>query len=514
MQNTLLKMLLLLTVFSGLVNAQDNLTTKSGQGNVALSQSRLPYSEPIDTIKLKDETKVDIYSNSLRDDVSATSTIYYLPIPKVIIEQGKYYDSQNGLLRFKVAVPVVNDSIREQFRYDEWKKATMVQLPIRGYEITVTIGNVSEVIKSSRGAVNQQIQILGNISCTYFIQNPEIKQALENYPEDVNIVINFICKFKEAVGSRIRIESQNSFRRQLDESVLNTLEEALCSRQTIANYVRNIHQDITMELNQSGEIEFVGSQNDADWYKWVDFIVKQNSSLFEEKKLSEFDKIAKPLVFYSPDFVRYEFQPAYVDSLVKSKEVNKEVKQHFLNEWNHYKEIANKSENVEDFKKNVNTDASYKGNFSLNIFDVIKIGSDDTDTRFKRDNNSSNYKRNWEDLYSLLKDKNFNESDCFDKFYEKLDGDMKEFYTNPKDYRVIVFTHSKIKQMWQFYLQNSTLDNITGKLKFETTIKDALENIQTNKRIEELEAEVKKLKAKVDDDAKTIQDLIDLLKKR
>lgn len=494
MRNIILNLSLLL-VISGLTYAQEPSAANSDQNQTALSQQLLPYREGFESIKLEDRTEIRLYSDSLSH--SPSEHLFYLPIPKAIFDRDNYYNPENGFLNFNVAVPHVNDSIKEKLTNKDLKNKSMQKLPIRGYEISIVFGNKAEVVKVDREAVDQ-IHILGSIPCPHYVTDPDIKQALKDFPQSVSIEIKFDCKFKEAFGSEVRIEVQDKFERQLMERILNSMDGVsrdgvLCSKQTVQDYLRNVQQNVAAEYKRSASIVITGQIKDGELNKWVENVFKQNPSFFTEKRLGDFEKINKSVVVYTPDFARYELQPGYVDNLVKSKDVKQEVKKHFLDEWNHYKEWSDKSDNVQDFKKRVDTDASHKGGFSLDLVKVIKIGADG-DTKFKRSSASDEYTRNCEDLYSLLKDKSFNVSDTFDKYYENLQGDMKEFYTNPKDYRVVVMNRSNINKMVQFYFQSATLISVKTVEKFVTSIGESLNNVNTNKRIKELNDEVNNLK--------------------
>lgn len=451
-----------------------------------LDDSNLPHRQPIKTLFLNDNTEVQVYSNGVSE--ADSSRLFYLAKPEIIVDPNKCYDAKTKELNFDIRISANANEIREQLNAQGFDTKYLVQMPVKGYKIVVSVGNDSQEIKKYKGDVE-----IENINCSEKITEPRIVQTLEKDVKKLNVEVTFFVEFKRTYGESVRMGFASKLAQHVQEKVLGDKNEVLISRASFDGIYRDASYSVNSSLRNEGYILYLGEGAE----RLMTPFLEQNKNLFAEKALGDMEKITDSLVLYSLENGRKELEADKIEEFINDYEKLDESRKHFKKVWKNLKEIRNQSKDVNDFKerslKEIHIDGEVDGSYCWGFIDAGLEFSFDG----KWENETSKYTYSWKDLYDKAAQESFSEEEFFEKRYEKIKGEIRKFYTRPKEYRVMRIGSDSINTSTEFYAQNATIVNVFLPKTFPTTLGKAIEKAEKRKQLEAEQVEIAKLKNEI-----------------
>ena len=471
---------------------------RSSQDAINQGEQMLPFREPVETVETKDGTRVNIYVNSLGGNTSGMARAYYFPIPFITADPEKFFDCDSNRVSFDLSFQYKNKEVSQLLKSEEIKKSgnsyvtelPLVQMPIRGIEVSVAVAGNSETILIDKDST--EYNVLGNITCSAVVTNPQIIETLKVNPQNVRIAVRIFCKFKEENGAEMRFAMESRFSQKIEEQIFDsTRDSILISKKGADSLLRDASNAIVANMYSSGSV-VVHGKTTPEMEKFVSNFMKQNSDFFQETELSQFTEYNESVFFYTKDFALLEIKPEVVDSLIKSYSSTQESKSHIINQINQLRQIAKESTDVQDFltkvsqSKQVAVGASY-----LNIGVNASYGTSNSSEKASHDAHASK-------VFSMLKDDNYSDEELYNRSGEAFSGDVKRFFSRPNSYSLVRVSRSDIRKLTQMCFQQTTIISYQDSVTFQTNISSAAQRKNTNERIEELEAANEEKRQKIE----------------
>lgn len=453
--------------------------------NPGQGEEVLPYSNPDKTVVLADGTYAPVYSSTLVED---NNTRYFVtPKPIVRADKETFFNPETKQVSFGLSLDYRLSEIAKRMATDK----PIIGMPIVSYEVALVVNNTREVVACTEK--NAKHNVMGNIPICAEIEDPKLICALEKNPKMVGIDVTFMVKFKDTKGGGIRIGNAISFRMELEEKLFGSMRDTIyIPKSDLEGLLRDVVSGTQASIKNGSSVVIQGSYS-HDMQYFVNRFLDQNKELWKVVLFEDGKEFVESWIFYDKSFGTLELHPEVVNNVINNSEKSDEMKSKVITSLSKLSEVAKSSKDIHEFFQKLSESDEYSLGASYCGFGVN--GSYKTTSSDEK----RTYNQHDRDTYDMLKSDSFNAEEYYKKTMEKLSGSMKQFFTAPKNMNIIRLNKGDLNELTNFYCQQvDSLDSWLEPCVEHTCLSSAAEMQATNEIVENLEAQVKDLQARLD----------------